>query len=139
MSSQADIAAARDAVVRVRARMSDTVSRIEERVASRVDAVKDRLDAGRLVGDHPWSALAVALGAGVLLAASGADRKAASAVADGSRQAAASGAQRAGRAASSTVSAARQAPGRTRSAIVGVADALATRLALSLIGALAEQ
>ena len=88
MSTESQIAATREELAAVRSRMSDTVAEIEARVTApvetareRVGAVKDRLDVVELIRSHPWPALVVALGAGVAVAASGADRKAASAVA----------------------------------------------------------
>jgi hypothetical protein len=91
----------------------------------------------------------VALGAGVAVAASGADRKAASAAADASRAAAQKSADALTSGARSLKSAAadaadtgaehaRQAPSRARSAIVGTLDSLAARAVVSLIERLRE-
>jgi hypothetical protein len=60
-----------------RERMSETIAELEARISDRADAVRGRLDLKQLVEDHPWPALAVALGLGVLLAGTGADAKAA--------------------------------------------------------------
>jgi hypothetical protein len=60
-----------------RERMSETIAELDARISSRVAVVKERLDLKQLVEDHPWPALAVALGLGVLLAGTGADAKAA--------------------------------------------------------------
>ena len=82
------IADARLEVVAARERVSETVGELEAQVAERVDAVKRRADIGTLIRDHPWPALAVALGAGVLLSATGADERAARATARGTKRAA---------------------------------------------------
>ncbi|MDB4906725.1 MAG: hypothetical protein JWO05_1509 [Gemmatimonadetes bacterium] len=51
-----------------RERMSDTLSQLEQ-----------KMNLVQVVKDHPWPALAIAVGAGVLLSGSGADIKAAAA------------------------------------------------------------
>lgn len=51
-----------------RERMSDTISQIEQ-----------KLNLAQVIRDHPWQSLAIALGAGIALGSSGADRKAAAA------------------------------------------------------------
>ena len=157
MSAQSEITATREELMRVRDRMSDSTAQIEAHVSDRVDAVKervgsvkDRLDVVQLVRDHPWPSLAVALGAGVAVAASGADRKAATALADASRGAAKASAEAVKHGARSMKSAvadaaesgvvlARQAPSRARSAVVGALDSLAAKLAVSLIERLREE
>jgi ElaB/YqjD/DUF883 family membrane-anchored ribosome-binding protein len=149
MSTEPEIAAARNELTRVRDRMTDTAAELEERLTAPIDAVKEKLDVVQLVRDHPWPSLAVAIGAGVAIAATGADRKAASAAADASRSAArkTADAARAGvrsvksatsDAADSTADTARHAPSRARSAIVGALDSLAARAALALIERLRE-
>jgi hypothetical protein len=60
-----------------RERMSETIAELDARISDRVAVVKEKLDLAQLVQDHPWPALAVALGLGVLLAGTGADAKAA--------------------------------------------------------------
>jgi hypothetical protein len=60
-----------------RARMSETIAELDARISDRVAVVTERLDLKQLVEDHPWPALAVAFGLGVLLAGTGADAKAA--------------------------------------------------------------
>jgi hypothetical protein len=60
-----------------RERISETIAELDARISGRVAVVKERLDLTQLVEDHPWAALAVALGLGVLLAGTGADEKAA--------------------------------------------------------------
>jgi hypothetical protein len=67
---QRDIAATRE-------RISETIAELDARITERVTVVKERLDVMQLVEDHPWPALAVAVGIGVLLAGTGADAKAA--------------------------------------------------------------
>jgi ElaB/YqjD/DUF883 family membrane-anchored ribosome-binding protein len=156
MSTESQIAATREELAAVRSRMSDTVAEIEarvtapvERVKERAGAAKDRLDVVQLIRDHPWPALAVALGAGVAVAASGADRKAASAAMDASRTAAQKGSEAltsgahslksaAANAAGAGAEHARQAPSRAKGAIVGALDSLAAKVAVSLIERLRE-
>jgi hypothetical protein len=60
-----------------RGRMAATVAELDEAVSSRVAAAKEAIDVRRLVVDHPWPALLLALGAGIVLARSGADAQAA--------------------------------------------------------------
>ena len=64
-----------------RGRMAATVAELDDAVSSRVAAAKEAVDVRRLVADHPWTAIFVALGAGLLLARSGTDERAVKAVA----------------------------------------------------------
>jgi hypothetical protein len=50
-----------------------------ERLSSTLDELEQKLNVAQVVRDHPWPALALAVGAGVLLSGSGADMKAAAA------------------------------------------------------------
>ena len=50
-----------------------------ERMSSTITELEQKLNVAQMVRDHPWPALAVAFGAGVLLSGSGADMKAAAA------------------------------------------------------------
>ena len=52
-----------------------------ERMSSTLAELEHKLNLTQVVKDHPWPALALALGAGVLLSGSGADIKAAAATA----------------------------------------------------------
>jgi hypothetical protein len=70
-----------------RERMSRTVDELVDRIAEPMHAVRARLDVGRQVRAHPWLALGVALGAGVLLSSTGADAAAARATGDAARRA----------------------------------------------------
>ncbi len=56
-----------------------------ERLSTTLDELEHRLNALQLVRDHPWSAIAAAVGAGVLLSGSGADVKSAAAAAGATR------------------------------------------------------
>jgi hypothetical protein len=60
-----------------RERMSETIAELDAQISDRVATVKERLDVMHVVQQHPWPALAVAVGLGVLLAGTGADAKAA--------------------------------------------------------------
>ncbi|MDQ6635114.1 MAG: hypothetical protein M3Z10_10220 [Gemmatimonadota bacterium] len=130
----ADVAAAREEVARTRAHISDTIDEIGTRITAPVHAVKDRLDIVQLVRDHPWPALAAAIGAGVLVSASGADAKAASIAK-----------AKAVDAGAATVRAARGLPDNARGAAHGAAraagsyvDGLAGTLLLAVIRRLSE-
>ncbi|HEX6060191.1 MAG TPA: hypothetical protein VFZ11_14370 [Gemmatimonadaceae bacterium] len=84
-----------------RGRMAATVAELDEKVSARIAAAKETVDIGRLVAEHPWPALVLALGAGFVLARSGADSRAAHAAADAAREAPAAakrGARKAARA-----------------------------------------
>ena len=50
-----------------------------ERLSTTLDELEQKLNGVQIVRDHPWPALALAVGAGVLLSGSGADMKAAAA------------------------------------------------------------
>jgi hypothetical protein len=52
-----------------------------ERMSSTLTELEQKLNVMEIVRDHPWPALALAVGAGVLLSGSGADVKAAAATA----------------------------------------------------------
>jgi hypothetical protein len=80
MTAHVEVAAARDEVERTRAHISDTIDEIETRLIAPVKAVQQRLDLVQLVRDHPWPALAAAIGVGVAVSVSGADAKAAAMV-----------------------------------------------------------
>jgi ElaB/YqjD/DUF883 family membrane-anchored ribosome-binding protein len=129
-----DISTARDDVQRTRAQISDTVAEIEARVTAPVRAVKQRLDVGRMVQDHPWAALTTAAALGAIVAASQADRRAASLAAEGARKAA----EKAKAGGVAGVRLAREAPSRSRSALTSMMDAIGAKVALTIIGALRE-
>jgi Protein of unknown function (DUF3618) len=50
-----------------------------ERMSSTIDELEQKLNVAQMVRDHPWPALAIAVGAGVLLSGTRADVKAAAA------------------------------------------------------------
>jgi hypothetical protein len=56
-----------------------------ERMSSTLAQLEHKLDLTQIVRDNPWSALAIAVGAGVLLSGSGADIKAAAATVGATR------------------------------------------------------
>jgi membrane protein len=80
-------AAARQEIVATRARMSGTIAEIESRISGTISNVKQKVDVVALVKEHPWTALAAAVVAGVALSATGADRKAATATVDAAKRA----------------------------------------------------
>jgi ElaB/YqjD/DUF883 family membrane-anchored ribosome-binding protein len=127
-----DISAARDDVQRARTRISDTIAEIEARVTAPVRAVKQRLDVGQAIQDHPWAALTTAVAVGAIVAASQADRRAASLAADAARK----GAEKAREGGVAGVRMAREAPSRSRSALAGMFDSLGASVALTVINAL---
>lgn len=65
-----------------REQMSRTIDEIETRLADTASAVKQKLDVMQFVADHPWSSLALAFAAGLVLSTTGADRKAATSIKD---------------------------------------------------------
>lgn len=65
-----------------RQRLDDTIHEIESRFSETAAHVKRRLDVTRHARDNPWTALGVAVSAGLLIGLTVADRKAATA-ADG--------------------------------------------------------
>jgi ElaB/YqjD/DUF883 family membrane-anchored ribosome-binding protein len=134
MTAPTDVAAAHEEVARTRAQISHTIDEIETRITAPVEAVKARLDVVHLVRDHPWAALAAAIGAGVLVSASGADAKAAS-IAKAKATDAAAAAARAARDLPRNARGA--AHGATRAASSYV-DGLAGTLLLALIRRLRE-
>jgi hypothetical protein len=56
-----------------------------QRMSGTIDELEQKLNVKQLVADHPWPALALAVGAGVLLASSRTDMKAAAAAASASQ------------------------------------------------------
>ena len=127
MTVQPEIAAARDDVQRTREQLSDTIAELEARVTAPARAVKQRLDVGQMLREHPWAALAVAVGAGAIVARSGADERAAMLAVEKAREGGAAG-----------LRLAREAPARSRGAVGAAVDALGAKLALSLVNALRE-
>jgi ElaB/YqjD/DUF883 family membrane-anchored ribosome-binding protein len=134
VSAQPDIAAARDDVQRARTQISDTISEIEARVTAPVRAVTNRLDVGRVIQEHPWAALATAVGVGALVAVTGTDRRAASVAADAARK----GAEKAREGGAASVRLAQEAPSRSRLALGSVVDAIGAKLAITIVNALRE-
>ena len=128
MSARSDIAAARHDVQHARDQLTDTIVELESRLTAPGRAVRRGLDVGRLVQEHPWTALAVAVGAGAAVASSGADERAASLAIDSAKQGGAAG-----------IRLARDAPSKSRVALGSVLDVLAVKLATSVIDALREQ
>lgn len=70
-----------------RARLSDTLAELDNRVDSVKNAVTRNVNPFPAIREHPWLALGLALGAGVAIGMSGADRKAASAAKSGVKKA----------------------------------------------------
>lgn len=142
MSTNEEIAAARDEVVATRARMADTVGRIEARVTGQMETVKAKLDVVQMIQDNPWTSIAVATGIGVAISASGADVKAAAVTAEAARQAARATAEKARRATAATKDALKAAPGQAKSAASGVRSELVghlDELAASLVAGFIER
>lgn len=84
-SSHANI---RREIVHTRERMTETIDEIESEISERVTAAKRKLDMTRVVREHPWSALGVAVAIGALIGGTGADEKAAAATATAAKRAA---------------------------------------------------
>jgi hypothetical protein len=136
--SSPEISAARHDVIHAREKLSDTINEIEHTLTAPVRAVTRRLDVGRLVQEHPWAALAVAMGTGALVASSGADAQAASVAAERARQGAAAGLRLAREGGAAGVRVAREAPTRSRGAIGAALDAVGVKLVMSVVDALRE-
>lgn len=134
MTAPVEVAAARDEVERTRAHISDTIDEIETRLIAPVKAVKQRLDLMQLVRDHPWPALATAIGVGVAVSVSRADIKAAT-IAKEKAIDAGTAAARIGRELPTT---ARGAAAGARRAAASYVDGLAGSLLLAFIDRLRE-
>jgi hypothetical protein len=132
VSVQPQIAAARDDVRRARDQISGTIVEIEERITAPAKALTRTLDVGRAVQDHPWAALALAVGAGFAVATTGADGRAAEAAAEAARQ----GADRAKQGGTAGLRLVREVPVRSRGAVSSAVDALGAKLVLALVDAL---
>src|SRR4051812_22663059 len=129
-----DISAARDDALRARAQLNDTLSELTERVTSPINSAKEKLNVLELVRNNPWPAIAVAVGAGAFVAASGSDAAAASAAVKAGQ----AGLESASQLAQSTASSVRSAPSKSREALGAATDALAAKLVLSFIGKLRD-
>lgn len=75
-------------IEQTRERMAGTVRELEQRYTQRLDAVKEKLDVPRMARAHPWAALGIAFGGGLLLSVTKADEKLAEAVANAATSAA---------------------------------------------------
>jgi len=72
-----------------RLRMDATVAELTDVVSQRVDRVKQGIDPRHYARELPWAALGLALGAGLAIGLSGAERAAADGVVTGAKNAAA--------------------------------------------------
>jgi len=127
VSLNPEINAARHDVHHARAKLSDTITELENRLTAPVKAVRERVDVGSAVQRHPWIAIAAAVGAGAAVAASGVDKRAAAVAVEKAKQGGAAG-----------VRAAKEAPSRGRRALDGAIGAIGAKLAMTLIEALRE-
>lgn len=124
-----DLDAASDDIQRTRAHLADTISELSDRITSPVNAAKEKLNVVELVRNHPWPALAIAMGTGAFIAASGSDVKVASAAVSAGQ----AGLESATHLAQSAAASARSAPSRSREALSVATDALAAKLVMSFI------
>jgi hypothetical protein len=136
--SSPEISAARHDVIHAREKVSDTIAEIEHTLTAPVRAVKHQLDVGRLVREHPWAALAVAVGTGAVVATSGADTRAASLAAERARDGAAAGLRLAREGGAAGARMAREAPSRGRGVLGAAVDALGVKLVMTVVDALRE-
>jgi hypothetical protein len=111
---RADAADVRDDTGLNRDEASGAGGGLRERVSDTLGTVRARVDLAQFARDNPWVALGVACGAGLLLSATGADRRAASATARATRRATSATADATKRAAAATASAARHAADAVR-------------------------
>lgn len=82
-----EIREVRQDIAETRERISDTLEALESRVTSVKTVVTRNVNPLPWARENPWLALAVAVGAGVAIGMSGADRKAAVAAKQGARKA----------------------------------------------------
>jgi hypothetical protein len=134
VSVQSESIAARHDIHHARQQIADTIGELEASLSAPVRAVKSRLDVRRLAQEHPWPALAIALGAGALVATSGADARVVTLTVEKAHQ----GAERAREGGVAGLRMARELPSMGRDAIGSVVDVLAARLAMTIIDALRE-
>ena len=80
------VAELRHEVARERARIQQDVDEIAARVREKRAAVAQKVDVGEYARAHPWVALGIAAAAGILLAGTGADAKAAKATASAAKK-----------------------------------------------------
>jgi hypothetical protein len=139
VTAQSDILAARHDVHHTRAQLDETILELEGRISGPVKAVASRFDVGQAIEGHPWVAVGVALGAGALIATSGADTRAMAVTAEQAAKGAAKVKEGAAKAQAGAVAGARKAREVPRKgpSLVGVAlDAIAARLVTVAIDAL---
>jgi hypothetical protein len=74
-------------IAETRARLSDTLAELDNRVDTVKHAVTQTANPLPAIREHPWIALGLALGAGIAIGMSGADRAAAAAAASGVKKA----------------------------------------------------
>jgi hypothetical protein len=134
MTAHVEVATARDDVERTRAHISETIDEIETRLIAPVKAVQQRLDLLQLVRDHPWPALATAIGVGVAVSVTRADVKAVTIA----KEKAIDAGTAAARAARELPTTARGAAAGARQAAASYVDSLAGTLLLAFIDRLRE-
>ena len=129
-----DLDAARDDIQRTRAQLADTLSQLTHRVTTPINAAKEKLNVVQLVRDHPWPAIAVAMGTGAFVAASGSDVRAASAAVKAGQ----AGLEGAAHLAQSAADTARSAPSKSMVAAGVACDVIAAKLVTAFIRSLRE-
>jgi hypothetical protein len=82
-----DTSSIRREMAATRTEMAQDVEELEHRASERVQAVKQRLDVGRVIRDNPWPALGAAIALGAIIAGSGADEAAAAATVTATKKA----------------------------------------------------
>jgi ElaB/YqjD/DUF883 family membrane-anchored ribosome-binding protein len=132
MTAQPELSAARDQVQQTRAHLFETLDELEAKFTEPAKAVARRLDVVQVVRDNPWPALAVAVGVGVAISTTGADRKAAAATVEGAKKAGAAAADGTRRAAAATAEAVRQTPQRA-AGLAGIVGAQLDGLVASML------
>ena len=81
------IESVRQEIATTRARLGETIAAIDATVHDTVDSTRAKVDPTRIAPRYPWLALAGAIGAGLAVAMSGADRKAAHGAVQGAKRA----------------------------------------------------
>jgi hypothetical protein len=82
-----DTSSIRREMAETRIEMSHTAEDIKGRVTEPFRSAKRRLDVGRVIREHPWSAIGVAVAIGAAIGGSGADEAAAGATAEAAKRA----------------------------------------------------
>lgn len=82
-----DIEQARNEIMDTRARLAETADELKDTVSQRVERAKEAVNPLHYAREYPWIAIGLAVGAGLAIGLTGADKKAASAALEGAKSA----------------------------------------------------